>query len=152
MGFGGAVRGDAVDGFLKNERLMRVRSSWRATTLAHGVPDVRAFHVVVQDSLRSSFLARVEAKGFCFVLAGDELAERLGRDLKGQRIVGECSEMFGSLLASYRLCIERRAPSYEFFRFDFGDARPGTFERLILPFASNSRREISHIGGTIAFV
>lgn len=140
----------AMEDQIGDPGLLRTLAGWRAARLESGLPSHISFSAIVRDLARSSFLAKAGPDGFRFVIVGEALTQRLRRKLEGELVASDAPEVFGSLMATYRRCVEQRAPCYEFLRADFGDGQPLWFERLALPFSGNGQDEI-YVGGTVLF-
>lgn len=136
---------------IKDASLRRIYSAWRRILVDRpSLPYVDDFARLAAECRDKTFLATVENGTFRFIEVGESLTRRLGRSLDGEVVKHHPPELVGSLGATYRNCVTRQAPCYEYARFDFGDANPTFFERLALPFFS-ATRTVSHVGGVVLF-
>ena len=131
--------------------LRRVYRAWRNILINRAsLPGSDDFDALTVDCRDSAFLTEFENGTFRYLKVGDALTARLGRVLNGELVERRAPELVGSLGATYRNCVTRQAPCYEYARFDFGDGEPLHFERLALPFFSTART-VSHVGGVVLF-
>ncbi len=134
---------------IRSPYLKRAYRRWRAALLRQrDMPSVDGF-AFNEDNLDDHvFIVAVEDDCFRVISAGKALTGQYGRNLAGTTILDDTMEMFGSRKASYRACVEKEAPVYEYFRHALGDENPALFERLILPFFDD-RSRVSHLAGLV---
>jgi hypothetical protein len=136
---------------IKEAVLRDVYRAWRRILVDRpSLPNIGDFDSLTAGCRDSIFLTEVEDGTFRYLKIGDALKTRLGRSLEGDLLERRAPELVGSLGATYRNCVTRQAPCYEYARFDLGDGRPVHFERLALPFFSTART-VSHVGGVVLF-
>jgi hypothetical protein len=136
---------------IKEPVLRDVYRAWRRILVDRpSLPNVGDFDALTARCRDSIFLTELEDGSFRYLKVGDTLKTRLGRSLDGELVERRAPELVGSLGATYRNCVARQAPCYEYARFDLGDGRPVHFERLVLPFFS-AARTVSHVGGVVLF-
>lgn len=145
------IRLQDLDRHIRSAALKRLYQRWRASLLDQpSLPSVATFSFSEDGLADHVFVAAVEDAGFRFVSVGNALIERHGLPLVGQTVVDDAIEMFGSLRSSYRICVEKEAPIYEYARDAFGDGQPMLFERLIMPFFDAGSR-VTHLAGVVLF-
>jgi hypothetical protein len=136
---------------IRNPKLQRMYLRWRRSLLDDpGLPAAQSFSFDADGLSAHSFIAAVRTESFVFVSVGSALAERLGRPLVGEAVEGDAAELFGSQKATYRRCVEHKAPCYEFLGCNLGDGQPLLFERLVMPFFGE-QSAVTHVGGAALF-
>ena len=136
---------------IKDQALRRVYLAWRSILVNRPtLPNIGDFESLTAECRDARFLTKVEDGTFRYLKVGDALTQRLGRVLDGELVERRAPELVGSLGATYRNCVTRQAPCYEYARFDLGDGAPMNFERLALPFFS-AARTVAHVGGVVLF-
>ncbi len=146
---GHAAPSTRIERRIKSPALRSLYLRWRADLFDRpGLPGTATFDF--GELAAHSFMAAVEGESFTFVSVGRALIERLGRSPVGETFANDATELFGSLKATYRLCVEREAPCYEYLRHADIDAGPMLFERLTLPFFG-AQGVVTHVGGVALF-
>jgi hypothetical protein len=150
---------DALLRRLRNPALLAAYLFWRTARSGNRLPRLAELDWGGLPGAEHAFTVAIEPAAetiaFRFIKIGRALLPRLGRPMENTRIVvGEepdsNDEVFGSITAAYRRCVSTSMPSYEYARFDFGDAEPVLFERLVLP-ASNDGETLTHLIGVALF-
>jgi hypothetical protein len=136
---------------IKDPALRRAYLAWRNILVNRPtLPNIGDFEALTAECRDARFLTKFEDGTFRYLKVGEALTKRLGRSLDGELVERRAPELVGSLGATYRNCVTRQAPCYEYARFDMGDGVPMNFERLALPFFS-AARTVSHVGGVALF-
>lgn len=140
-----------LDRHIRAPALKHLYRRWREALLNQPhLPTIGTFRFAEDGLADHSFVAAVEDDCFRFVSVGNALNARYGQELAGTTIIDDAIEMFGSLKASYRACVEKEAPVYEYVRYALGEDKPLLFEQLILPFFDAGSR-VTHLGGVVLF-
>jgi hypothetical protein len=135
---------------IKTPALQRIYRHWRSAFIdGPHFPAFETFDFSREDIADHTFALAIEGDDFRFVAMGSALCERLGRSLTGTTIGSDGQEIFGSNADSYRQCAAHESPSYEYVRYAIPDQRSLLFERLLLPFFSDTA--VTHIGGVALF-
>jgi hypothetical protein len=137
-----------LDRHIRSAALKHLYQRWRASLLDQQyLPSIETFSFSEDGLAGHAFVATVEDACFRLVSVGSVLAERYGQNLAGTTIVDDAIEMTGSL-KSYRACVEKETPVYEYIRYALSDDRPMLFERLILPLFDAGCR-VTHVAGVV---
>jgi hypothetical protein len=145
------VTDNTIESQIRDQALRRVYRAWRGILVNRAsLPAVDDFEGLTSECRDLTFLAEVEEGTFRYLKIGPALTNRLGRSLDGELVERHAPELVGSLGATYRNCVTRQAPCYEYARFDLGDGMQTNFERLAFPLFSASRT-VSHVGGIVLF-
>lgn len=140
-----------LDRHIRTSALKRLYRRWRASLLNQPhLPSVETFSFNGEGLADHVFVAAVEDTCFRLVSAGNALIARHGQPLVGTAVVDDAIGMFGSLRSSYRICVEKEAPVYEYARTALCDERTSLFERLILPLFDGGSR-VTHLAGVVLF-
>ncbi len=133
--------------------------SWTASRIGNRLPRLIDVRWLGDGEHESAFTVKVEkpddnAPIFRFIQVGSALERRLGHRIGGRltsEVMLQNDEVsLGSLEGAYRRCARTHAPIYEYAKYDLGDGRPVTFERLILPFA-DINGQVTHLTGMVLF-
>ena len=133
-----------LDRHIQSPALRRVYQHWRAALLRRSTPpSVESFRFG-EDLREHVFVATVRDNSLRFVSAGAVLTACC----RHMSVIDDVVEkVFGSPQASYRACIEKEAPVYDYVRDTFGE-KPVLCERLILPFFGRGSR-VTHLAGVL---
>jgi len=153
------VEEDRLIRLVRNQKLLMTYLFWKEARCGNRPP--RLSDVRWQGHLDSphTFLVAVENPDrtpprFRYLRIGFALEQRIDRRLAGLRTsevrVQADDDYIGSLEGAYRKCVRTLMPTYEYAHYDFGDGKPTTFERLILPLVSTSGR-MTHLIGVVLF-
>jgi hypothetical protein len=152
----GLQDGDRLIRRLRSPELLAAYLFWRAARNGNRPPRLPDLDWGGLPNADNAITVAVEDIGdeprFRYERVGSALTTRLGRELHGSFIppATEDHELLGSLEGAYRRCTRTLSPSYEYANYDFGDGRPVTFERLLLP-VSNDGETITHLVGIVLF-
>jgi CheY-like chemotaxis protein len=139
---------------LHGSPLQQMLLAWhQAKAGGEGYPPPAALNPAAFGLADNAFAATIEffdPPRFRFDTIGPALTAALrraqGSELADPDASGEA--VFGTLDGAYRRCARTRAPVYQSARYDFGDDRPASFERLLLP-ASRDGVTITHLTGIV---
>ncbi|HKP61989.1 MAG TPA: ATP-binding protein [Polyangiales bacterium] len=135
---------------IRTPELRRALESWQALCPPEGLPAPIATEAKLAEQAEWSLVLGVEDGSeprLRLLRIGDSLARALGRTELGELPI-HGSLAVGTLGAAYRRAFHSGFPSYEYLNYDFKDAAPGIFERLILPAASDGET-VSHLLGVV---
>jgi len=149
------ARNDKLRERIRSPALQALLIGWQQCCPAEGLPTPVAVEARLLDLTESSITMSVvpgtrEPKALRLLRVGSKLASALQRvGLRELSVEGPVT--VGTLEAAYRRALLSRSPSYELASYSVHDDRaPDTFERLILPAASDGRN-VSHLIGVVHF-
>jgi PAS domain S-box-containing protein len=141
---GADKRDDGLDRLaarLRAAGLAALLRRWRSLRQGDRLPRLADFNLDADDQVGHLAIVAVDMgrvpMTFRLDRVGAALERAAGQPLSGGHLAVVGDDALGSIEAAYRRCAKSRKPTYEYARYDLGDAAPTLFERLVLPFAED---------------